>query len=107
MPGHIHSIESQKFYEEIGASQRCSSILRDGFKLPFINKNLPNFWWKNNASVHQNFNFAKGKIGEWVRDEYVEEVQEKPAHISPLSVAKQVRLSTKRRKRPQIKQCTT
>ena len=95
MPGHIHSIESQKFYEEIGALQRCLSILRDGFRLTFINENLPNFWWRNNASVHKNFNFAKKKIEEWVRDKYVEEVQEKPAHISPLSVATRTMLTDK------------
>ena len=93
MPGFIHSIESQAYFESLGASQRCLSILRDGFKLPFLDENVPAFWWKNNQSVFQHFEFAKNKIQEWVDHKYVEKVKEQPAHLSPLSVAERITLT--------------
>ena len=93
MPGSIHSIESQAYYESLGASQRCLSILQDGLKLPFLNENVPSFWWKNNQNVFKHFEFAKNKIQEWVDHKYVEKVNYQPAHISPLSVAERITLT--------------
>ena len=93
MPGSIHSIESQIYYESLGASQRCLSILGDGLKLPFLSENVPSFWWKNNQSVFKHYEFAKAKIQEWVDHKYVEKVNYQPNHISPLSVAERTTLT--------------
>ena len=93
MPGQIHSESAQKFYREIGASERALSILRDGLKLPFIDEDIPDFWFKNNASFFQHFEFAKNKIHEWLEAGYIEETFSRPRHISPLSVATKVTVS--------------
>ena len=93
MPGSIHSDSAQKFYSEIGASERALSILRDGLKLPFIDEEVPEFWFRNNASFFQHFDFAEKKILEWLEAGYVEETFSRPKHISPLSVATKVTVS--------------
>ena len=93
MPGSIHSIESLAYYGSLGASQRCLSILQDGLKLPFLDENVPTFWWKNNQNVFKHFDFAENKIQEWVDHKYVEKVNYQPAHISPLSVAERITLT--------------
>ena len=87
MPGSIHSQSAQEFYKEIGASQRALSILRDGFKLPFIDENVPTFWYRNNFSLIKHYKFAEKKLNEWIKEGYVEETFSRPKHISPLSVA--------------------
>ena len=87
MPGSIHSQSAQEFYKEIGASQRALSILRDGFKLPFIDENVPTFWYRNNFSLLKHYKFAEKKLNEWIKEGYVEETLSRPKHISPLSVA--------------------
>ena len=90
MPGKIHSREAIEFYESIGASQRAISILKRGFKLPFINEKVQPFWIKNNQSLFTYYNFAKEKLEEWVETGYALETSEKPLYISALSVAPRV-----------------
>ena len=90
MPGKIHSREAIEFYESIGASQRAVSILKNGFKLPFINEKVQPFWIKNNKSLFTHYNFAKEKLEEWVETGYAIESSEKPLYISALSVAPRV-----------------
>ena len=92
MPGSIHSQESIAFYQSLNAHQRCISILKDGYKIPFLNENVPGFWWKNNLNVLKHFEFAQSKVNEWVKHGYAEKVDVKPAHISPLSVAERTML---------------
>ena len=87
MPGSIHSKSSIEFYKEINAPQRAISILEDGFKLPFINEEVTNFWIPNNQSLFKNYDFAQKKLEEWVKDGYVTETFERPPRISALSVA--------------------
>ena len=90
MPGKIHSREAIEFYESIGASQRAISILKRGFKLPFINEKIEPFWRKNNQSLFTHYNFAKEKLEEWVETGYALETSERPLYISALSVAPRV-----------------
>ena len=90
MPGSIHSKSSIEFYKEIKAPQRAISILEDGFKLPFINEEVPNFWVPNNKSLFDNYDFAKKKLEDWIKDGYVTETFERPSRISALSVATRI-----------------
>jgi len=90
MPGQIHSKEAIEFYESIGASQRAIAILKNGFKLPFINEKVQPFWRTNNQSLFTHYNFAKEKLEEWVTTGYALETSERPLHISALSVATRV-----------------
>ena len=86
MHGSLHSQEAYAFYDQIGASQRCKSIIKDGFKIPW-SQSLPKFWWKNNASVSNNFDFVRSKIDEWEAGGFVRKLDTKPLHISPLHVS--------------------
>ena len=92
MPGSIHSEESIAFYQSLNAPLRCISILKDGLKLPFLNENVPFFWWKNNQSVLNHFEFLQNKVNEWVKMGYAIKVDKQPKHISPLSVAERIML---------------
>ena len=92
MPGSIHSKESIAFYQSLNAPLRCISILKDGLKLPFLNENVPFFWWKNNQSVLNHFKFSQNKVNEWVKMGYAIKVDKQPKHISPLSVAERIML---------------
>ena len=58
---------------------------------------IPNILSSDNTFVEgiRQKPLGKKKIEEWVRDKYVEEVQERPAHISPLSVATRIMLTDK------------
>ena len=82
MPGSIHLQSAKEYYKEIGASQRALSILRDGFKLPFIDENVPTFWYRNNFSLIKHYKFAEKKLNEWIKEGYVEETFSRPKHIS-------------------------
>ena len=86
MPGSVHTEDAYNFYKSIGAHQRTLSIVKNKFKIPFV-ETLPKFWWKNNRSLYENFNFAREKIDDWVKNGYVYKSSEQPNHISPLSVA--------------------
>ena len=90
MPGSIHSQEAIDFYKNIGAPLRAISILEDGFKLPFLNREVPQFWVRNNKSLFTYYDFAKKKLEEWVSSGYAIETSERPRHISALSVAPRV-----------------
>ena len=90
MPGSIHSQEAIEFYKSIGASERAISILKNGFKLPFINEEVRPFWIKNNKSLFTHYNFAKQKLEEWVDTGYAIESSQKPLYISALSVSPRV-----------------
>ena len=90
MPGSIHSQEAIDFYKSIGAPLRAISILEDGFKLPFLNREVPQFWIRNNKSLFTYYDFAKEKLQEWVSSGYAIETSERPRHISALSVAERV-----------------
>ena len=87
MPGSIHSRSSIKFYKEINAPERVLSILKNGYKLPFFKEEVEKFWIPNNQSLFKNYDFAKKKLEEWVKDGYVTETFERPPRISALSVA--------------------
>ena len=87
MPGSLHSESAKEFYRQIGAPQRALSILENGFKLPFLDDNVPEFWYRNNKSLIKHFNFAEEKVNEWLEAGYIEETFSRPKHISPLSVA--------------------
>ena len=87
MPGSLHSGSAKEFYRQIGAPQRTLSILENGFKSPFVDRNIPEFVYKNNKSLLKHHNFAEKKIDEWLKAGYVEETFSRPKHISPLSVA--------------------
>ena len=93
MPGFLHLEKAQKFYKEIGAPERTLSILRDGVKLPFLDDKVPMFWYKNNNTLYEHYDFAKKKIDEWLKAGYIEETFSQPKHISPLSVATRVTVS--------------
>ena len=80
MQGKIHSNESLKFLEEIDASSRAKSIVRDGFKLPF-ERSMSRFWWKNNLSLFDHYDFAKKKIEEWDREGHIEKTETRPDFI--------------------------
>merc|ERR1711911_7091 len=95
MPGSIHSKSSIDFYKEIKAPQRAISILEDGFKLPFLNKEVPHFWIHNNKSLFDNYDFAKKKLDDWIKDGYVTETFQRPPRISALSVATRVLVNCK------------
>ena len=90
MPGSIHSQSAIDFYKSIGAPLRAIRILEDGFKLPFLNREVPQFWARNNKSLFTYYNFAKEKLQEWVSSGYAIETSERPRHISALSVAPRV-----------------
>ena len=90
MPGSIHSESSIKFYKQINSLLRVISILENGFKLPFLNEHVPKFWIPNNKSLFKNYDFAKQKLNEWVKEGYVIETFKRPDRISPLSVATRV-----------------
>ena len=86
MHGSLHSDKSLEFYKSLKAPQRCLSIIENGFKIPW-EYSLPEFWWKNNYSVKENFSFARNKVDEWVTQNFVKKVSNQPKHISPLSVS--------------------
>ena len=86
MHGSLHSQEAQAFYDQIGASQKAKSIIKDGSKIPW-NQSLPQIWWKNNASVSNNFDFVRSKIDEWEAGGFVSKLDTKPPHINPLHVS--------------------
>ena len=90
MPGSIHTESAINFYKSINAPLRAISILEDGFKLPFRNKEIPQFWIRNNKSFFTYYDFAKEKLQEWVSSGYAIETSERPRHISALSVAQRV-----------------
>ena len=66
MPGSIHTESAINFYKSIDAPLRAISILEDGFKLPFRNKEIPQFWIRNNRSFFKYYDFAKEKLQEWI-----------------------------------------
>ena len=99
MPGSIHSKSSIDFYKEIKAPQRAISILEDGFKLPFLNEEVPHFWIQNNKSLFDNYDFAKKKLDDWIKDGYVTETFQRPPRISALSVATRVLVNDEVKKR--------
>ena len=99
MPGSIHSESSIEFYKEIGAPQRAISILEDGFKLPFLNEEVPSFWIANNKSLFDNYDFAQKKLEEWIKDGYVTETFQRPSRISALSVATRILVNDEVKKR--------
>ena len=76
MPGSLHSESAQKYYSDIGAPERTLSILRDGVKLPFLDGNVPEFWYKNNESFFKHYSFAEKKVNDWLKAGYIEEVVE-------------------------------
>ena len=90
MPGSIHSRSSIEFYKQINAPQRVISILENGYKLPFLKEKVEKFWIPNNQSLFKNYDFAKAKLEEWIKDGYVIETFERPSRISALSVATRI-----------------
>lgn len=85
MHGSLHTPDAYNFYKSINAGDRILSIVRDGLKLPWESP-LPNFWYKNNNSAVKDMDFLKPKIEEWQKGGYIEKVDLRPDHISPLSV---------------------
>ena len=81
MHGSLHSREAYKFYESIGASDRAKSIIKNGFKIPWT-KDLPSFWWKNNKSVYDNWEWTRSKVDEWAKEGFVERLEYQPRNIS-------------------------
>ena len=85
MHGSLHSPDAYNFYKSIGAGERVLSIVRDGLKLPWSSP-LPKFWYKNNASANVDIKFLRPKVDEWLNGGYIDKVETRPDHISPLSV---------------------
>ena len=87
--GAVHAPDSYNFYKSVNASERVLSIVKDGLKLPFL-KEMPVFWYKNNATARNDMDFVRCKVDEWCKSGFVQKVDFRPKHISPLTVASRV-----------------
>ena len=85
MHGSLHSPDAWNFYKSLNAGERVLSIVRNGFKLPW-ESSLPKFWYKNNASADRDMVFLRSKVTDWLNGGYIEKVDTRPDHISPLTV---------------------
>ena len=86
MHGSLHSPDAFNFYKSINAGERVLSVVKNGLKLPWESP-LPQFWYKNNASANQDLAFLREKVADWLAGGYIEKVDFRPDHISPLTVA--------------------
>ena len=96
--GAVHTPDSHNFYKSVNAPARVLSIVKDGLKLPFL-KEMPVFWYKNNATARNDMNFVRSKVDEWCKSGFVQKVDFRPKHISPLTVASRVIQTGELRKR--------
>ena len=85
MHGSLHSPDAWNFYKSLNAGERVLSIVRNGFKLPW-ESSLPKFWYKNNASADRDMVFLRSKVTDWLNGGYIEKVDTRSDHISPLTV---------------------
>ncbi len=79
---------SVKFWEQIGAEQEIISVIREGYKLPFINT-PPSAEFKNNKSAVLYSDFVTDAINDLLSKNLISECEDKPVIVNPLSVSKQ------------------
>ena len=72
--------------EELEASPFVLNIVKNGYTLPFT-CNPPPCSLKNNRSSQRNRSFVESSIFELLKNKCIEEVNEPPFCINPLSVA--------------------
>ena len=85
MHGSLHSPDALNFYKSINAGERVLSIVKNGLKLPWESP-LQKFWYKNNATADKDIVFLRSKVTDWLKGGYIEKVEARPDHISPLTV---------------------
>ena len=72
-------------WQLLGAPDFILSIIRYGYKIPFISTSPPQLF-KNNGSAVNECKFVGDAILELLRDNRIEEVFSSPAIVNPLSV---------------------
>ena len=89
----IHSNDSIKFMENIGASQHVLNILRNGLLLP-LHSTPPPYREDNNKSAKIHSEFLRDKIKTWEQVGYCYQVKSPPHIISPITVSSKLDLAT-------------
>ena len=80
--------KSIAFWHSIGVPDFILSVIRDGYKIPFISTPPPHHC-KNNSSALEERGFVTEAISELLRDNRVEEIFSPPDIVNPLSVSVQ------------------
>ena len=78
--------EHVKFWEEIGANEYILSVIKNGYKIPFVNT-PPSSKIKNNKSAMDNSDFVTEAISELIKTKSVIRVNYQPKVVNPLTVA--------------------
>ena len=78
--------ENISFWKEIGANSEILNVLKEGYKIPFLESPSESFS-KNNASALKNIEFVVEAVSKLVQNKCVVETDFKPFVVSPLSVS--------------------
>ena len=79
---------SIQFWQDIGTDQDILSIIKDGYKLPFIHT-PPAAVFKNNKSALSHREFVTEAVFDLLSKDLIQECSEMPCIVNPLSVSKQ------------------
>ena len=86
--------KSIQHWQSLGAPDFILSVIRNGYKVPFISTPLPRLF-TNNASALKEADFVREAILELLRDSRVEEIISPPDIVSPLAVSVQANVPVK------------
>ena len=78
--------QNVSFWKSIGASRYISDIVRIGYLIPFTTQ-PPGVYLRNNATSRNNAQFVRETIDSLVWSGAVQEVEEKPYIVNPLTVS--------------------
>jgi hypothetical protein len=89
--GSIHGQEQVQFWrEELKASEWVMTVLTQGYTLPFAAFPDHAYEEDNNQTAKADMAFVRETVRTWEKQGVVNFVQEKPAAVSPLTVARRV-----------------
>ncbi len=88
----IHHQSSIDFYQkELNANQEVLDILKNGYEVTFADNKLPErVHLENNRSAIEDLEFCQEQVAQWIEEGFVEEAEEVPTFINPLSVSTKI-----------------
>ena len=88
VPGSIHRPECIQFWEqELQAGEWVMETLKHGYVIPIEARLSDHYEEDNNVSAKRDTSFVRDTVEKWAATGFVEIVKEKPAFVSPLTVA--------------------